>query len=799
MFSKLGVAVGAVVFAACGVGAYAQHPIEPRGAARPANGDGVYRALRTAGPMGEGVRVKEFTLEREGGIFHFTDGAFYLYGAVNGRETGAVFLGHGRFELAPKEASEQHSLALLTKSGVMSQEFSTVVLRFSDDTAEEIRKASAGSAGPLASQASGAASGLAKEFRTTLHENFDLRLLGEVTAGPEESKRERFFLASFRMGGSFTGRNVLFKVDPERVPDQVELTTWDSSNYDTWAAYKRKDAAVERGVPLHVSEQVMDVRMERSGKMTNAVETTITMRRGGLRVLPLNLYPTLRVSGVYDGDGDPLDFVQEDKEYDPQFAIVLPKPVAKGATLHVLTKYSGPDAVRRDGDGMYYLRPGARESWYPAGDEALGGFANYRMTFHIPKNLDIVATGKRVSSEKEDGGQKVVWATDTPIAVAGFNLGEFDSTRVKTPQGFEVLAYANTELPDSMKGMEGGTMGSMEASSALKYELSQGSTAIQVYSEYFGKLPYDHVALTEQSACGFGQSWPMLVYLPVCAFFDDTVKHQMGLLQHDPSYWEEVTPHEVAHQWWGQEVGFDSYRDQWMSEGFANFSVSLYLVATNKDLKPFNDFWKEQKKNLVEKNAMGVRPIDAGPLTMGQRVANEKTGNVYQDLIYSKGAYVMHMLQVMYWTPKEGEAPFKHSMQEFVKEYAGKAASTEDLKASFERTMPPCMNVAHDGKLDWFFNEYVYGTELPHYDVASDFTVENGETTMHFKVTQSHVSDSFLMILPLYLQMQDGHTPRLFNLSIKGNSTVERTVKLGKVPSPAKKLIANYYEDILSN
>jgi aminopeptidase N len=35
-----------------------------------------------------------------------------------------------------------------------------------------------------------------------------------------------------------------------------------------------------------------------------------------------------------------------------------------------------------------------------------------------------------------------------------------------------------------------------------------------------------------------------------------------------------VTPHEVAHQWWGQEVGFDSYRDQWMSEGFANFSVA---------------------------------------------------------------------------------------------------------------------------------------------------------------------------------------------------------------------------------
>jgi hypothetical protein len=47
-------------------------PIEPNGAARPANSDGTYQALRGSLPSGDGFTVKDLTLEREGGVFHFT-------------------------------------------------------------------------------------------------------------------------------------------------------------------------------------------------------------------------------------------------------------------------------------------------------------------------------------------------------------------------------------------------------------------------------------------------------------------------------------------------------------------------------------------------------------------------------------------------------------------------------------------------------------------------------------------------------------------------------------------------------
>ena len=779
--------------------------IEPKGTARPPNAEGTYAALRSALPSGDGVQVKDLTLERQGGTFHFTDGSFFFYGPVNGRVTGAVFLGNGKFDMAPTEAREQHSLSLLTKSGAMSQSFATVVLRFTDGTAEEIRKASTGAAGPATSQAVHAGADAAKGFREKLHQNFELRLLSDVLMTPQNPSTGQFFLASFRMGGALLGRNVLFVVDPEgapsAAPDEVELDTWDDDGTQTWAAYRMTGRQADHGVPAHVTSQRLDVRFDKSGEMQATAETTLTARREGLRIVELNLYPTLRVSGVYDENGQPLDFVQEYKDYDPQFAVVLSKPLKTGQTLRLLTKYNGKDAVRRDGDGMYYLQPGARESWYPAGRESLGGFADFHMTFHLPQRLQIVATGKQVSSEAEPGGTRVVWATESPIPVAGFNLGDFKTAEQKTPQGFTVQAYANNELPDSLKPyVDQLSLGTMTTTSALPNEVSQGSAAIQVYSDFFGKLPYDHVALTEQSACNFGQSWPMLVYLPFCAFWDSTIQNRLGLASFgEASYWKEVTPHEVAHQWWGQEVGFSSYRDQWMSEGFANFSVSLYLMATNKDMTEYHSFWDEQHRNLVQKNRFGVRPIDVGPLTMGGRVSNEKTGDVYQDLIYSKGAYVMHMLQMMYWTPQQGDAPFKHSMQEFVATYKGKAATTDDLKTSFERTMPKWVDLTQNGKLDWFFNEYVYGTELPHYDISSDFTTADGETSVHFKLTQSNVSANFLMMVPMYLQMANGSTVRLGVIPMHGDSFSEHTIKLGKLPSSAKKMVLNYNEDVLSD
>jgi aminopeptidase N len=238
-----------------------------------------------------------------------------------------------------------------------------------------------------------------------------------------------------------------------------------------------------------------------------------------------------------------------------------------------------------------------------------------------------------------------------------------------------------------------------------------------------------------------------------------------------------------------------------MRESFANFSVGVFLRHSTAKTDEFRDFWQEQQSNLLQKNTQGVRPIDGGPLTMRPPLANAKSAqDAYHVMIYSKGAMVLHMLEMMYWDPTDREETFKHSLQQFVTDYSGKEATTEDWKKSMETTMPKWMDLRADGKLDWFFDEYVYGTELPHYAVSSEFTVgADGKTSCHLKLTQSNVSKSFVMLIPLYLELTDGQVARFRNVVMHGDDTLDQTIDLGKLPQPAKAMLVNYNTDVLSD
>jgi aminopeptidase N len=107
--------------------------------------------------------------------------------------------------------------------------------------------------------------------------------------------------------------------------------------------------------------------------------------------------------------------------------------------------------------------------------------------------------------------------------------------------------------------------------------------------------------------------------------YDTTIRNQLGLEFHNYGYWKVVAPHEVTHQWWGHEVGFNSYRDQWMSEGFADMSASIYIQLIENHNK-FLEFWNDERTLLLERNKEGFRAIDAGPVTMGYCMSNDRTG-----------------------------------------------------------------------------------------------------------------------------------------------------------------------------
>ena len=56
---------------------------------------------------------------------------------------------------------------------------------------------------------------------------------------------------------------------------------------------------------------------------------------------------------------------------------------------------------------------------------------------------------------------------------------------------------------------------------------------------------------------------------------------------------EVFRAHEVAHQWWGIGVDFTSYHDQWLSEGFANFSGLWYLQTVSGKNETYFDMLRQ--------------------------------------------------------------------------------------------------------------------------------------------------------------------------------------------------------------
>jgi aminopeptidase N len=258
---------------------------------------------------------------------------------------------------------------------------------------------------------------------------------------------------------------------------------------------------------------------------------------------------------------------------------------------------------------------------------------------------------------------------------------------------------------------------------------------------------------------------------------------------------QEVTPHEVAHQWWGHMVGWASYHDQWLSEGFADFSAGLYLQVTEKNSNRYLEFWKRNREQILNKNPFGKRANDAGPIWMGLRLNTFKTPFAYNNLVYPKGGFVLHMLRSMMWDAESGDKRFIDMMHDFVTLHLHKSASSESFKATLEKHMTPGMDLDGNKRMDWFFESFVYGTEVPSYKLIYSLKPEpDGKVLLTGSLTQSGVSPEFKMLVPVYGDF-DGKVMRLGNVRISGNTTQEFRAHLPKKP---RSVSINHFYDVLS-
>ena len=233
--------------------------------------------------------------------------------------------------------------------------------------------------------------------------------------------------------------------------------------------------------------------------------------------------------------------------------MIFPEPMKKGESYQIHVEYEGNKVVNKEGGGTYAI--GARTAWYPALN-AFQDRAIYDLTFKIPKGNTMVSVGRLEKEWKEDNFACSHWVTETPLAVAGFNFGQFKMKTVEDePTKYSLEGYATQEVPDYLKGHG---FGNMAPSVMIQNAVIDAQNSMRLFTAWFGPLPYGRLAVTMQPEFNFGQSWPTLVYLPVTAFLDSTQRWSLmgtGAFKF-AEFIQEVTPHEVSHQWWGHMVGF---------------------------------------------------------------------------------------------------------------------------------------------------------------------------------------------------------------------------------------------------
>jgi peptidase M1-like protein/carboxypeptidase family protein len=781
-----------------------------------ANADPVYKQLRNIG-LGQTFRLDDFTVQMDASTFHFQKGTLTLLNPVNGIVTGAIYIGEGHLNLKPITSFDAVELKRRSGTSEVDEDFSEVVFRF---TGGEIKKFAPGLKDKVEMPGEAvSAFDHWKEKVRRRHEDAlgftDYLLHGEdmdnvdadLLAGIYNPSHPPFFNAYIH-GQKHKDLRFFVRVrvgavpqldSPEEVallnydPDAMDDGIWYLSHLQTEFVNHRVSSNEDRRLFATHSYKI-ETDISKNDHLFSTATISFEPLLPGERVLKFGLLPNLRVSRVIDDQSQDIYYVQEGRKEDGSFYVILPRAPEMGKQYSITVQYEGDKVLHSAGDGSFYVR--ARTSWYP-NLNGFGEHALYDLTFKVPKRYKVISVGKLKGESTEQDFAVTHWITPEPVAVAGFNYGNYQKLELADEKtGFKISGFYLTDLPDNLSQFS--ILKTMAPKSMTKYAMEQTRAQLQVCSFFFGKIPYDEIFITEQPDFAFGQSWPNLVYLPISAYTDATQRWMMfgNINTKFTGFVQEVTPHEVSHQWWGHAVGWASYHDQWLSEGFAEFSAGLFLqqAVAGDWRKDYIEFWSRLQKRIVEKNNFGIAPNDAGPLWMGERLDSPRTANAYQNVTYPKGAFVLQMLRSIMYSQQDGDKPFIDMMHDFVESHRDKPASTESFKAIVEKHMSKTMDLAGNGRLDWFFDEWVYGTQIPKYHLDYQLTpLDGGKTNLHMTITQSEVDDQFRMLVPVFVDFGKGMVP-IGQLGMKGSSSRSVDVPL---PMQPKKVALNAYKDML--
>jgi aminopeptidase N len=254
--------------------------------------------------------------------------------------------------------------------------------------------------------------------------------------------------------------------------------------------------------------------------------------------------------------------------------------------------------------------------------------------------------------------------------------------------------------------------------------------------------------------------------------------------------------HETAHQWWGDLIGWKTYRDQWISEAVANYSALMLLEET----RPADTrFLLDTYRNDLDRKTRDDRPYrEAGPVTLGFRLNTSVFPDAYIVVTYGRGTWLMHMLRTMFADrtapPALRDARYIAALRSLRETYARKEIGTEEFRKAFEARMPESLQYQGQHSLAWFFDGWVAGSAVPKLELKDvKINPKGAPGTATFTILQEDCPDDLVTLVPIFTVDASGARAYAGRVFADGHESKESL----KVPPGTKRLLLDADQTIL--
>ena len=385
-----------------------------------------------------------------------------------------------------------------------------------------------------------------------------------------------------------------------------------------------------------------------------------------------------------------------------------------------------------------------RSHWYP--QSTVSDYATATMQITVPASYGCVASG--VASPDSP---RLIKADDAPMARKVY---EFTAERPLRYFSFLVTRLSRADrwtVSFEENEQAGGVRPAKTFTGAAGYPkldlivdanpraVSNGRAVaeravdvVRYYQSIIGDTPYSSLTLAlieHQTPGGHSPGHFATLYQPPAG--------SPLYWRNDPTFFskypEFFLAHEIAHQWWGQAVGWRNYHEQWLSEGFAQYFAAMYAQHF-RGQEVFESVMRQVRKSAIDATLQG-------PVYLGYRVGHiRNNGQAFRAIVYNKGAAVLHMLRRLL-----GDEAFYRGIRRFYAESRYRKVGSEDLRAAME---------AESGvSLSRFFERWIYGSSLPRLTFSShvEASADGQEVVLNFK----QAGDVFDVPVTVTLQYTD--------------------------------------------